>query len=158
MGVHVDISKLPAAILELNADKFASFAVARVKREKVHEEHATRKGKRIPLTERMFYSSRLSYLGRFEEFHEAIVYKLNGGSRYTPDFYYFDSEINKYVAVEVKGTFKLKSHNRALTAFKEAAAKFINTVFLWYEVDTKTKNCKLKLNLNTDNSQEYNND
>lgn len=145
--LRIDISKLPPAIVRLNAEKFASLAVPRTKRENVHAGRETRKGKRIPLTERFFYNSELAPFGRFETLHEAVTFRLDGGSRYTPDFFYCGPN-GRFIAIEVKGVYKLHSHGRALTAFREAAAKYPQITFAWYEVDTRNRRYHLKHSFN----------
>jgi hypothetical protein len=69
--------------------------------------------------------------------YEGITLRLAGGSRYTPDFLiaswcrptreWFDVRL-----VEVKGTYRLHSHGRALTAWREARAQFPMFRFRWY--------------------------
>jgi hypothetical protein len=62
---------------------------------------------------------------------EAITFKLPGGSRYTPDFIHERDGI--CFCFEVKGSYKLPSHGRALTAFREARANFNSFSFQWFE-------------------------
>ena len=76
------------------------------------------------------YNRRLLHnLGRFE----AITFRLPGGSRYTPDFSVFDEKAGVWSCHEVKGSFRLGSQGRALTAFKETAAAFPGFRFFWAE-------------------------
>lgn len=69
--------------------------------------------------------------------YEAVTLRLPGKSRYTPDYltFIFDPLTNQYDihVYEVKGTYRLGSHGRALTAFREARAAFPFLTFHWYE-------------------------
>ena len=69
--------------------------------------------------------------------YEAIRFRLMGGSFYCPDYlaFTFDPLTNQYDThvYEVKGTYRLGSHGRALTAFREARAAFPFLTFHWYE-------------------------
>lgn len=69
--------------------------------------------------------------------YEAIRFRLMGGSFYCPDYlaFTFDPLTNQYDThvYEVKGTYRLGSHGRALTAFREARAAFPFLKFHWYE-------------------------
>jgi hypothetical protein len=64
--------------------------------------------------------------------YETLTFRLPGGSRYTPDFICW--RLNGGIACfEVKGSYKLGSHGRALTAFREARAAFPSVKFRWFE-------------------------
>ena len=63
--------------------------------------------------------------GRFE----AVCLYLPGGGRYTPDFMTVDGGVVTFH--EVKGSYRLGSQGRALTAFQEAAAAFPMWRFVW---------------------------
>jgi len=63
--------------------------------------------------------------------YEAVTFRLPGGSRYTPDF--FTVEDGMATFYEVKGSYRLHSHGRALTAFKECRAQFPMFRFEWWE-------------------------
>lgn len=78
-------------------------------------------------TEAEFNRCYLSGAGLFE----GLSFKMPGGSRYTPDFVTYDEKEKIYSCYEVKGCFKLGSHGRALTAFKETAALFKGVRFFW---------------------------
>jgi hypothetical protein len=78
-------------------------------------------------TEADFNRRYLAGAGMFE----AMAFKMPGGSRYTPDFVTYDEKNKIYSCYEVKGSFKLSSHGRALTAFKETAAAFPGIRFFW---------------------------
>lgn len=84
-------------------------------------------------TEQRFNREVLGGDGRYE----AITLRLPGGSRYTPDFLtsLFDPLTHQYDThvYEVKGSYRLGSHGRALTAFREARAAFPFLSFHWYE-------------------------
>lgn len=84
-------------------------------------------------TEQLFNREMLGGLGMYE----AIRFRLRGGSFYCPDYlaFTFDPLTNQYDThvYEVKGTYRLGSHGRALTAFREARAAFPFLKFHWYE-------------------------
>lgn len=84
-------------------------------------------------TEQLFNREMLGGLGMYE----AITLKLPGNSRYTGDWVtsVFDPQEQRYetTVYEVKGTYRLGSHGRALTAFREARAAFPFLTFKWYE-------------------------
>ena len=60
--------------------------------------------------------------------YEPLTLRLPGGSRYTPDF------VDGLTCYEVKGSRRLPSHGRALTAFREARAAFPQFRFRWFEM------------------------
>jgi len=60
--------------------------------------------------------------------YEPLTFRLPGGSRYTPDF------VEGLTCYEVKGSRRLGSHGRALTAFREARAAFPQFRFRWFEM------------------------
>ena len=70
-------------------------------------------------TEALYQQSVLRGAGLYE----GLTLRLPGGSRYTPDFITFDEQ-GRVTCHEVKGSFKLGSHGRSVTAFREAAAVF----------------------------------
>jgi len=76
-------------------------------------------------TEARFLSEVLHGEARFE----AVTLKLEGGSRYTPDFVTREEGVT--VFYEVKGAFRLGSEGRAHTAFYEAASQFPWCRFVW---------------------------
>lgn len=82
-------------------------------------------------TEAAYAREFLSVGGVARAVFEGITFRLPGGSRYTPDWYSFDGGI--HTVVEVKGTYRLGSHGRAWTAFREARAAFPGFVFTWVE-------------------------
>ena len=61
--------------------------------------------------------------------YEAVTLHLPGGSRYTPDWMTVASD--RVTLHEVKGGYRLGSHGRALTAFREAVAAFPCFSFVW---------------------------
>ena len=67
--------------------------------------------------------------------YEAITLKPPSGNRYTPDWMTIENGL--ITLYEVKGSYRLQSHGRALTAWKEAAATFPCFKFVWV---TKQKN------------------
>ena len=78
-------------------------------------------------TEAEYNSRCLGGRGMFQ----GVTFRLNGGSRYTPDWIYWSNGV--MFAVEVKGAYRFGSEGRALVAFLEARAKFKNVVFLWVQ-------------------------
>jgi len=92
-----------------------------------------RKPKGPNKTEQLFNREMLGGLGQYE----AVTLRLPGNSRYTPDYLtsVFDPQEQRYetTVYEVKGSYKLGSHGRALTAFREARAAFPFLTFKWYE-------------------------
>lgn len=83
-------------------------------------------------TEKRYNANCLNGTGRFE----AVCLYLPGGGRYTPDFMTIDD--GRVTFHEVKGSYRLQSQGRALTAFQEAAAAFPIFDFVW-ATETKTK-------------------
>ena len=73
----------------------------------------------------------LSVGGVVKAVYEGITFRLPGGSRYTPDWYLFDG--GGHTVVEVKGSYRLGSHGRAFTAWREARAAFPGFRFVWVE-------------------------
>jgi hypothetical protein len=63
---------------------------------------------------------------------EALTFRLPGGSRYTPDWVTFGPD-KQITCFEVKGSYRLGSHGRALTAFRECRAVFPMVKFRWFE-------------------------
>jgi hypothetical protein len=67
--------------------------------------------------------------------YEAVTFHLPGGSRYTPDYLTVDGR-GRITLHEVKGSYRLHSHGRARTAFRECAAAF--PMFGWVWATRKT--------------------
>lgn len=80
---------------------------------------------KMSATERRYLSQILGNAARFEP----ITLVLASGSRYTPDFLTIDDGVP--TLHEVKGSYRLASQGRALTAFREAAAQFPFFRFVW---------------------------
>ena len=78
-------------------------------------------------TEKRYQRDVLLGKGRFEP----ITLVLPGGSRYTPDFLTVEDGVP--TLTEVKGSYRLGSQGRALTAFREAASAFPFFRFVWAE-------------------------
>jgi hypothetical protein len=86
-----------------------------------------------------------THLVEAHELHyEGLTFRLPGGSRYTPDWVLCmpllvmpvrDDPKGAFflTCFEVKGSYRLGSHGRALTAFREARAAFQNIKFRWFE-------------------------
>jgi hypothetical protein len=76
-------------------------------------------------------------LAAHEVHYEALTFRLPGGSRYTPDWVLFIHSplpfVGEVICFEVKGSCRLGSHGRALTAFREARAAFPTVKFCWFE-------------------------
>lgn len=70
------------------------------------------------------YKADEGYEIRFEK----LTLVLDSGTRYTPDFTVWKSSF-LVLCVEVKGSIKLKSFDRATTKFKEAITSFKSTIF-----------------------------
>jgi hypothetical protein len=85
------------------------------------------KGKKPNKTESAYNDECLGGRGQFN----AITFKLAGKSRYTLDWYLFES--GAHTVIEVKGTYKHHTRGRSLTAFKEARAQFPGFNFVWVE-------------------------
>ncbi len=62
--------------------------------------------------------------------YEAVTFHLPGGSRYTPDYLTVDGQ-GRITLHEVKGSYRLHSHGRARTAFRECAAAFPMFGWVW---------------------------
>ena len=69
--------------------------------------------------------------------YEGVTFHLAGGSRYTPDYVYWENAhgVDTLYAYEVKGSHKFPSENRALTAFLECRARFTKVCFSWYRLN-----------------------
>jgi hypothetical protein len=65
-----------------------------------------------------------------EGLYETVTFHLPGGSRYTPDYLTVDTQ-GRITLHEVKGSYRLHSHGRARTAFKECAAAFRMFGWVW---------------------------
>ena len=64
--------------------------------------------------------------------YESLTFRLPGGSRYTPDFVRWRLD-GRLECFEVKGSYRLGSHGRALTAFREVRAAFPAVRFRWFK-------------------------
>ena len=117
------------AFKKMNADKLEKLARPWPGDIKADKRRITREGKvqKGPnRTEREF--NRLFLDGR--GIYEGITFRLPGGSRYTPDWIL--CEDGAVHAIEVKGSYRLPSEGRALTAFREARAAFPGIIFSWW--------------------------
>lgn len=65
-----------------------------------------------------------------EGLYETVTFHLPGGSRYTPDYLTVDTQ-GRITLHEVKGSYRLHSHGRARTAFRECAAAFPMFGWVW---------------------------
>jgi hypothetical protein len=88
---------------------------------------AIRSAVRVPNKTEADYNRRhLSGAGLYE----AVTLRLPGGSRYTPDFMTVDQD-GRVTFHEVKGSYRLHSPGRAMTAFRECAAAFAMFGWVW---------------------------
>ena len=71
------------------------------------------------------------YLGGKAARFEALVFRLANGHRYTPDWVYVDG--GRLVCVEVKGSRRLGSYQRARVAFDQAAVEWPDARWIWAE-------------------------
>lgn len=98
--------------------------------EQTTEKASIRENKRKPnKTEELYQRIELAGGGIFE----GVTLRLPGGSRYTPDFVTFDGM--RIIVHEVKGSYRLQSQGRAVTAFKECVAAFPQIGFVWAQKD-----------------------
>lgn len=103
---------------------------ARAKGKKVRSPISIGRRSEMSNPERKFNEDFLSGLGKYE----AITLNLPGGTKYTADWFVRDpDDPAQLVLVEVKGNYKLQSHQRAATAFKIATATFPEFLFVWAE-------------------------
>lgn len=72
-----------------------------------------------------------AYLAGKDARYEAITFRLANGHRYTPDWSYWDD--GALVCVEVKGSYRLGSYQRARLAFDQARIEFPAVRFVWAE-------------------------
>lgn len=62
---------------------------------------------------------------------EPLTFRLQNGHRYTPDWvYWHDSRLH---CVEVKGSYRLQSYQRARLAFDQAVIEFPEIRWIWAE-------------------------
>ena len=71
------------------------------------------------------------YLGGKAARFEALVFRLGNGHRYTPDWVYVEG--GRLVCVEVKGSRRLGSYQRARVAFDQAAVEWRDARWIWVE-------------------------
>lgn len=64
---------------------------------------------------------------------EGITFRMANGHRYTPDFVYWAN--GRMVCVEVKGSYRLGSYQRARLAFDQARVEYPDVVFVWVTQD-----------------------
>ena len=62
---------------------------------------------------------------------EALVFRMENGHRYTPDWVYVEG--GRLVCVEVKGSRRLGSYQRARVAFDQAAVEWPDARWIWAE-------------------------
>ncbi len=71
------------------------------------------------------------YLGGKGARFEALVFRFANGHRYTPDWTYLENE--RLVCVEVKGSYRLESYQRARLAFDQAVVEWPGVRWVWAE-------------------------
>lgn len=64
--------------------------------------------------------------------YEALSFRLANGHRYTPDFVCEDAH-GKLICVEVKGSYRLGSYQRARLAFDQARLEWPAIRWIWAE-------------------------
>ena len=74
---------------------------------------------------------RARYLAGKAARFEALVFRLANGHRYTPDWVYVEG--GRLVCVEVKGSRRLGSYQRARVAFDQAAVEWPDARWIWAE-------------------------
>ncbi len=62
---------------------------------------------------------------------EGVTFRLANGHRYTPDWVYVEG--GRLVCVEVKGSYRLGSYQRARLAFDQAAVEWPGVRWIWAE-------------------------
>lgn len=78
---------------------------------------------------RMFIDTRRA--GRASVAFEGLTFRLANGHRYTPDWVYVDG--GRLVCVEVKGSYRLGSYQRARLAFDQAVVEWPDVRWIWAE-------------------------
>ena len=78
---------------------------------------------------RMFIEPRRGALGSVA--FEGLTFRLANGHRYTPDWVYVEG--GQLVCVEVKGSYRFGSHQRARLAFDQAAVEWPDVRWIWAE-------------------------
>ena len=72
------------------------------------------------------------YLGESARY-EALSLRMSNGHRYTPDWVVIRN--GRIECHEVKGSYRMHSHQRARLAFDQAAVEFPCFVFVWAEMN-----------------------
>jgi len=98
-------------------------AVEETKRKKPHEPNKTELCYKQEVLDRVPGVSGITY--------EPLTFKLGNGHRYSPDWIY--QKDGKLHCVEVKGSYKLGSYQRARLAFDQARVEFPWAVWIWAE-------------------------
>ena len=63
---------------------------------------------------------------------EALTFRLDNGHRYTPDWVCLNSK-DQTVCIEVKGSYRLGSYQRARLAFDQAKVEWPSIIWIWAE-------------------------
>ena len=88
--------------------------------------HPTAKG---PTKTEMAYRSR--YLGDNTRF-QGVTFRMANGHRYTPDWVTMDGD--RMTCIEVKGSYRLGSYQRARLAFDQARIEWPGVTWIWAEL------------------------
>ena len=112
------------------ADPVAEIRKMRGNRD-ISKEPNRRKPKGPNKTEARFNRDVLEGCGIFE----GVSFRLPGGTRYTPDFVYWEG--GNMFCVEVKGEYRFPSESGAVARFREARAAFPAVYFEWWKWDGK---------------------
>lgn len=67
---------------------------------------------------------------------EGVTFRMANGHRYTPDWTYWQG--GRLHAVEVKGSYRLGSYQRARLAFDQARVEWPAIVWIWAELENGT--------------------
>ena len=63
---------------------------------------------------------------------EGVTFAMSNGHRYTPDFVWWGDD-GRMTCMEVKGSFRLGSYQRAKLAFDQCKAEFPQVTWVWKE-------------------------
>jgi hypothetical protein len=64
-----------------------------------------------------------------------VSFRMENTHRYTPDFSWFDAS-GRLTCLEVKGSYKLESYQRARLAFDQCRSEYPFVVWIWVERNT----------------------
>ena len=87
---------------------------------------------RMTKTEQAYEAELIALYGRDNVFFEALTLRLRNGHRYTPDFVVRIGH-GDLAMIEVKGSYRLHSYQRARLAFDQAKLDWPEFFFRWVE-------------------------